>query len=633
MTHEHESRSEAMKNQSKTTRIALAGAVAGLVASVALAQKPTIDVSGPFTVSTTPTDHATLLDPAQAQNLISVRLTVVGPGGAVVYREQGQWDMTLWSPAPDAVDGRYTWEVVYALKDSTRSSREGAGRKLAIKSGGLSVEDGAIVTETQKAGQAEQRADEAEDERSPEPGYDLGYRPGSGQPTEDKPAWPLRALAAIGDFLIPSAQAQNFASDVSVTSTDPDFLLVDTTPNPGGPNWVIGTEDSPPALSIGSEFHIHADAQNESFAIMESGGVCVSNEGECPTTVNSAGGDVLVRSLIPAIEMTDTDDGQQWAIFAQSGAWNLRDNTGGGSDAIVAEPGVIDNALFLSDNSDGGVGLGTSVPESHLHLLDSNLPDIRLDDGTHVAEMELGNDGTFGLKNGSNTRPFEVELDGASADSFVVKSSGNIGIGTDVPATPVDVNTDQVVPLRLVNSGQNNLRFSLVNTQQGTTWTFDNNGDVFRITQVGGSASGAAFRVFENGDGRFAGDVFANGVMLTSARSAKTDFEALDHEQMLARVSELEVAEWRYKNDSTDQRHIGPFAEDFQQLFGVGDGKHISAVDFAGVSLSSIKALGQQLREKDEQIAALRDEFRTRQERLREQIADLRRRIDASGAE
>ncbi|MCP4204594.1 MAG: tail fiber domain-containing protein, partial [bacterium] len=46
---------------------------------------------------------------------------------------------------------------------------------------------------------------------------------------------------------------------------------------------------------------------------------------------------------------------------------------------------------------------------------------------------------------------------------------------------------------------------------------------------------------------------------------------------MLARLTELEIFTWSYRDDPDDARHVGPVAEDFYQRFGFGhDDKHIS---------------------------------------------------------
>lgn len=278
-----------------------------------------------------------------------------------------------------------------------------------------------------------------------------------------------------------------------------------------------------------------------------------------------------------------------------------------------------DVAFHLS--STGKIGINNTAPLEIFHIVDpnNNSANVRIENTANAYTLSTGENTGFRIRQvvPSTATPFRIEPN-APTDSIRVTADGNVGLGTGAPVRTLDVVSNQVVPLRIRNSGNANLRFALVNGQAGSTWTFDNLGDEFRITQVGGSAPGSAFRVLENGDGRFAGDVYAKGVQLTSARTKKTDFKALNHDHMLDKVAQLEVAEWRYKTDPETNRHIGPFAEDFQSLFGIGDGKHISAVDFAGVSLSAIKALKNELAIKDDRIKDLS----TRLSALENQISD-----------
>lgn len=67
--------------------------------------------------------------------------------------------------------------------------------------------------------------------------------------------------------------------------------------------------------------------------------------------------------------------------------------------------------------------------------------------------------------------------------------------------------------------------------------------------------------------------------------------------EILPRVEALKVEAWDYKEGYGDgQTHIGPYAEDFQRLFGVGDGKTISVIDAFGVCLLAIQDLAAEVR-------------------------------------
>ncbi len=59
------------------------------------------------------------------------------------------------------------------------------------------------------------------------------------------------------------------------------------------------------------------------------------------------------------------------------------------------------------------------------------------------------------------------------------------------------------------------------------------------------------------------GNVYANGMLLTSDRNAKENFKRADSQTVLAKVAVLPITEWNYKTDSKGMQHIGPMAQDF----------------------------------------------------------------------
>ena len=104
----------------------------------------------------------------------------------------------------------------------------------------------------------------------------------------------------------------------------------------------------------------------------------------------------------------------------------------------------------------------------------------------------------------------------------------------------------------------------------------------------------------------------------TSDRNLKEKFAPVDSLKVLARVANLPITSWNFKNDST--RHIGPMAQDFYATFNVGpDDKHIATVDEGGVALAAIQGLNQKLDEKDAELQQLKSQ----NESLEKRLADL----------
>ena len=77
---------------------------------------------------------------------------------------------------------------------------------------------------------------------------------------------------------------------------------------------------------------------------------------------------------------------------------------------------------------------------------------------------------------------------------------------------------------------------------------------------------------------------------------------------ILTAVDSLKISEWQFKNDDSKERHIGPMAEDFEEVFKLGtDGKTIGMTDVNGIALASIQALNKKLSAKDTEIKALNE--------------------------
>src|SRR5882724_12541806 len=65
---------------------------------------------------------------------------------------------------------------------------------------------------------------------------------------------------------------------------------------------------------------------------------------------------------------------------------------------------------------------------------------------------------------------------------------------------------------------------------------------------------------------------------------------------VLDKLAAMPVRQWRYTNEDTCVKHIGPVAQDFQSAFGLGtDDKTIGTLDADGVALAAIQGLNQKL--------------------------------------
>ncbi len=77
-----------------------------------------------------------------------------------------------------------------------------------------------------------------------------------------------------------------------------------------------------------------------------------------------------------------------------------------------------------------------------------------------------------------------------------------------------------------------------------------------------------------------------------SSRDLKENFSDIDKEELLNKISELDLQSWNYKAEDASIKHIGPMAQQFYELFGLGGSStSISTIDPAGLALVGIQAL------------------------------------------
>ena len=125
------------------------------------------------------------------------------------------------------------------------------------------------------------------------------------------------------------------------------------------------------------------------------------------------------------------------------------------------------------------------------------------------------------------------------------------------------------------------------------------------ITDSGGQAPYDPSRLINTSTGAYLG---GDGMWHDSSdRDLKENFEAVDGEELLGRIAELPVTRWNYRTDGDGAAHIGPVAQDFHRILGVGsDDRTIASLDAAGISLAAVKRLYERSRSQEEEIGELR---------------------------
>jgi hypothetical protein len=79
------------------------------------------------------------------------------------------------------------------------------------------------------------------------------------------------------------------------------------------------------------------------------------------------------------------------------------------------------------------------------------------------------------------------------------------------------------------------------------------------------------------------------GAMMGSSKKLKDRNTKIDQDSTLEKIRGLPVEKWGYKGEN--MMHIGPYAEDLQAKFGVGDGNVVGAGDPGGIALAGLKEL------------------------------------------
>jgi hypothetical protein len=110
----------------------------------------------------------------------------------------------------------------------------------------------------------------------------------------------------------------------------------------------------------------------------------------------------------------------------------------------------------------------------------------------------------------------------------------------------------------------------------------------------------------------------ASGVWTNvSDENKKTNFTEVDKDQILVGILELGITRWNYKSDSDHITHIGPTAQQFYSVFGVGDNdKTISTLDPASIALVGVQALSEQITRNKQQVANLENKVDDQQDQI-----------------
>ena len=133
------------------------------------------------------------------------------------------------------------------------------------------------------------------------------------------------------------------------------------------------------------------------------------------------------------------------------------------------------------------------------------------------------------------------------------------------------------------------------------------------------------FRLYTNSGATTGAFLPANGNAWVSVSDVnrKENFEPLDGEEVLQKISKIEFTSWNYKQqDPKIYRHYGIMAQDFYKAFGhdqfgtVGNDTTVNPIDMIGIDMTAIQAL-------EKRTADLKNE----NDRLKASVAELQKKF------
>jgi hypothetical protein len=229
-----------------------------------------------------------------------------------------------------------------------------------------------------------------------------------------------------------------------------------------------------------------------------------------------------------------------------------------------------------------------------------------------IGNIYIGHAGPSGSENqtmrmGSGiTRTFiggisNVVPDGATGRPVVINGLSQLGNISDLTITPTGLNFGSKLGQMLNLWGS---QFGV--GVQANTLYFRSNSDFawyangVHSDAVNDPGGGAKLMVLNPGG------LTVNGTFVSqSDRSAKEDFADVDPREVLAKVAQLPLMTWNYRDDNHKVKHLGPMAQDFHAAFNIGpDDLHITMVDADGVAFAAIQGLYRLVQEKDAALQA-----------------------------
>ena len=187
-----------------------------------------------------------------------------------------------------------------------------------------------------------------------------------------------------------------------------------------------------------------------------------------------------------------------------------------------------------------------------------------------------------------------------------------VGIGTSIPRSSLELLDDGFSPaLRITDEANGYSARLVVESETGAVILENGLTPRIRITQAGTV------------------QILAN-LSVSSSRELKHRLEPVLGDLVLDRLDGLEILEWEFRDGPEGVRHVGPSAEQFHEIFGLGgDERLLSPTDLGGIALAAVKELRREIDERQREIERLRAARSRDLAAFAEQLDRLRHRVDA----
>jgi hypothetical protein len=357
---------------------------------------------------------------------------------------------------------------------------------------------------------------------------------------------------------------------------------------------------------------------------------CVNNESFGFDTIRLKENSTRIKFEDTSVGSFPSNDWQLTANDSASGGANkfsIEDITGAKVPFTVTG-GAATNSIFV--DSTGRVGFRTSTPVLDLHVNTSNTPALRLEQnnsGGFTAQTwdVAGNEANFFVRDvtGGSRLPFRIRP-GAPTSSIDIAADGDVGIGTASPAAKLNVSVGNVegIMVSSTNSG-----FLELGKTGATRWRWSNEFDATNIIELLVGTSGAtpttptitvtsagrlgigtispgSQLVVANGGTTSSVNAGATQFTVASSRTFKENIEPTDVPDILQKIDAVPVVTYDFKDNGPKNR-LGLIAEDFHQVLGRGDDKHIDGQDVQMALWMAVQKLSAENKALTERLAKI----------------------------